>query len=170
MKIGILSDSHGKRDYHQKALERLILAGAQYLLHAGDIGHTDLLRDLEETALPYAAVLGNTDHALISEMSRFKLFQEPHHFAIGQTRFRLMHIPNYLTPDCDVIVYGHTHVFKAACQSDTLYLNPGEICAREKPLVSAALLEISEESRTVTRYTTPPQSTQWSEKTYEFTR
>jgi predicted phosphodiesterase len=51
-----------------------------------------------------------------------------------------MHHPYFLTPDCDVVIYGHLHKFECE-KRKALFLNPGEICAREKPLIESALLD-----------------------------
>jgi predicted phosphodiesterase len=46
--------------------------------------------------------------------------------------------------DSDVVIFGHTHIFESDFKNNTLFLNPGEICAREKPLSEFVLLDINE--------------------------
>ena len=58
MKIGILSDTHG---FFHPAL-REVVAGVDYIVHAGDIGLLPVLRQLEAIA-PVVAVRGNIDGA-----------------------------------------------------------------------------------------------------------
>src|SRR5262245_50933611 len=54
--IGLISDTHGqvRPDVHAA------LAGVELILHAGDVGGADVLRELELIA-PVRAVRGNTD-------------------------------------------------------------------------------------------------------------
>jgi predicted phosphodiesterase len=63
-----------------------------------------------------------------------------------------MHLPYHLTPDSDIVIFGHTHEFECDYKNKTLFLNPGEVCAREKPLIECAKLEINENEYIITRY------------------
>jgi hypothetical protein len=63
-----------------------------------------------------------------------------------------MHLPYHLTPDSDVIIFGHTHIFECDYKNKTLFLNPGEVCAREKPLIECLQLEINENEYIITRF------------------
>lgn len=59
MKIGILSDTHGQFEIARIAVKLLTDAGAEYLVHCGDVGGTDML-DLF-AGIPSAFVFGNCD-------------------------------------------------------------------------------------------------------------
>ena len=59
MKIGILSDTHGKAAMMASAVRLLRGGGAEYVIHCGDVGEVRLLDHL--TAGPAAFVLGNND-------------------------------------------------------------------------------------------------------------
>jgi len=61
MKIGIVSDSHGKADRLRRALHLLRERGAEVLVHCGDVGSADCVAALAETRLPAYAVAGNMD-------------------------------------------------------------------------------------------------------------
>ena len=63
-----------------------------------------------------------------------------------------MHLPYHMTPDCDVLIFGHTHKFECDYKNKTLFLNPGEVCAREKPLIECMKLQINENEYIITRY------------------
>ncbi len=142
LKIGILSDTHKKVGRAQKAIDRLLAMGAQYLIHAGDIGKEEVLAYMEATGLPYTAVLGNNDRKLVPLVDRYHLVKEPHYFRIEGLRIKLMHHPWFLSPDADLVIFGHTHKFSADCREDgSLFLNPGEVCARNKPVSEMVLLE-----------------------------
>jgi predicted phosphodiesterase len=63
-----------------------------------------------------------------------------------------MHLPMHLTPDTDIIIFGHTHEFDCQYINRKLFLNPGEICAREKEFIECAKLEINANEYIITRY------------------
>ncbi|BCD60953.1 MULTISPECIES: metallophosphoesterase family protein [unclassified Nitratiruptor] len=146
MKIGIISDTHNRVDFTKEAVEKLKSFEIAYLIHAGDIGE-EVCQYLDGLDIPVIAVYGNTDSAHLFEMyPHVNLQKQPYYFTIENTTFKLMHQPYYLTPDSDIVIYGHLHEFE--CQkAKALFLNPGEVCAREKPRIESALLEL--ESRNV---------------------
>ncbi|MDD4328956.1 MAG: YfcE family phosphodiesterase [Aliarcobacter sp.] len=152
MKIGILSDSHLKSDYTKEVIDFLKEIKSDYLVHAGDLCVEKNLKLLEESELKYIAVFGNNDRYLLDLTSTYNIKQEPYYFKIKDTTFKLMHLPYYLTPDSDVVIFGHTHIFECDYKNNTLYINPGEVCAREKPLIECVQLEIKENEYIISRY------------------
>ncbi|WP_456323816.1 YfcE family phosphodiesterase [Hydrogenimonas sp.] len=143
MKLGILSDTHKKVGRAKKTIDMLVENGAKHLIHAGDIGKEEVLAYMESTKIPYTAVLGNNDRRLEALTQRYNLFKEPHYFTIANLRIKLMHHPWFLSPDADLIVFGHTHKFSVDCRdTGELFLNPGEACARNKPISEAVLLDV----------------------------
>ncbi|CAA6808201.1 MAG: Unknown protein [uncultured Sulfurovum sp.] len=152
LKIGVLSDSHMKTDLHQEAIDHLCALGAEYLLHAGDIMREEHLQMLVDTGLPYACVYGNNDTSLISLHGQYNIFKEPHYFKIEDLKIKMMHMPYYMSADADMVVSGHTHIFDASLLNSTLFINPGEVCAREKALSECALVVVEEGSFEVSHY------------------
>lgn len=152
MKIGLLSDSHFKVEYTKEVIELLKNHGAQYLIHAGDLCLEENLKLLKESGLAYVSVFGNNDRSLIPISNKYNIKQEPYHFKIEDITFKLMHLPFYMTGDCDVVIFGHTHIFEHEYKNKTLFLNPGEVCAREKPLVECVLLEIKDNEYIINYY------------------
>jgi len=150
-KIGIISDTHKKVGRAKKAINMLLDNGAEFLIHAGDIGKEEILEYLEEVSVPYIAVLGNNDHKLVSLTEKYSLFKEPHYFTVNDIRIKLMHHPWFLSPDADLIIFGHTHKFSLECRhSGELYINPGEVCARNKPISEAVILDIYDNTWEIT--------------------
>ncbi len=143
MKVAVLSDSHNKVDLTKEAIDFLKSQGAQYLVHAGDLCLRENLELLKESTLPYVCVYGNNDNSLVRLSNEYKIENEPYLFKIEDVKFKLMHLPFYLNADSDVVIFGHTHIFESEYKEGTLFLNPGEICAREKPLSECVLLEIN---------------------------
>ncbi|MCX6050934.1 MAG: metallophosphoesterase family protein [Campylobacterales bacterium] len=152
MKIGILSDTHKKVKRASKALDMLIENGAEFIIHAGDIVAPEVLELLKNSTKKYVAVYGNNDAHLVQHHEAYNLVQEPYYFKLAQTRFKLMHLPFYMTPDADIVIYGHTHVFSSEFINGTLFLNPGESCARDKNISECVMLEIQEDTFLVTYY------------------
>jgi putative phosphoesterase len=152
IKIGILSDSHLKSDYTKEVIDFLKAQKCEYLIHAGDLCIEKNLQLLEESELKYIAVFGNNDRALLSLSSKYNIKAEPYYFKIQDLKFKLIHLPYHLTPDSDIVIFGHTHEFECDYKNKTLFLNPGEVCAREKPLIECVKLEINENEYIITRY------------------
>ena len=152
MKIGILSDSHHKSDYTREVIDFLKELNSEYLIHAGDLCIENNLELLEESKLKYIAVFGNNDRNLIDLSSKYNIKQEPYYFQIKDIKFKLMHLPYYMAPDSQIVIFGHTHMFECEYKNKTLFINPGEICAREKPLIECVQLEIKENEYIISRY------------------
>ena len=152
MKIGILSDSHLKSGYTKEVIDFLKEINSEYLIHAGDLCIEKNLQLLEESELKYIAVFGNNDRALHNLTSEYNIKQEPYYFQIKDIKFKLMHLPYYMTPDCQIVIFGHTHIFECEYKNKTLFINPGEVCAREKPLIECVQLEIKENEYIINRY------------------
>ncbi len=111
--VGIVSDTHGRLP--REAYDAL--AGADRIVHAGDIGSPDILAELC-TLAPVTAVLGNNDFDEYgASVGRFA------NVAIDGVRFLVAHYPSDVQagfsgsralapgdPLPDVCVHGHTHV------------------------------------------------------------
>ena len=152
MRIGILSDTHSKVKRAKESLEFLISEGAEFIVHAGDVCEYETLQLLKNCGKKYVCVYGNNDSHLAEFHNEFNLVQEPHYFKLAETSFKLMHLPYYFTPDTEVILFGHTHDFHSEFINGTLFLNPGESCARNKPLSECVMLEVKKSKFKVTYY------------------
>jgi len=170
MKIGILSDTHSKVKRAKKALDLLIEKGAEFIIHAGDIVEPKVLELLANCGRKYVAVYGNNDAHLAVHHNNYNLVQEPYYFKLADTKFKLMHLPFYMNNDADVVIFGHTHEFEIEFKGQTLYINPGEACARNKPLSECAMLEVKTNKFIVNYYTRKKKEDFLLPKTYEFER
>ncbi len=164
MKIGILSDSHKKTILLKEAIDHLKSLGCEILIHAGDMEEKESLEILEESGLIYTSVFGNNDFNLVQYQNDYKIHKEPYYFKIGENTFKLMHLPFYMNNDTDIIIYGHTHQFEAKYENNTLIINPGEVCARKKPLSECATLEISKKQYKITYNFKKPEDINWQHK------
>ncbi len=130
MLVGILSDTHG---YYHPVLDE-VLAGADLILHAGDVGDPQILDRLAMHA-PVKAVWGNIDGSEIRSRST-----EHVHLTADGLRFRMTHIAGHparwqrgmgltlKTDPPDIFVCGHSHVLRierVPALGNMLYINPG---------------------------------------------
>jgi hypothetical protein len=145
--IGVISDTHGRLP--ARALE--LFLGAEAILHAGDVGSTDILTELEVVA-PVHAVHGNVDpYELTVTLPPRRVID------LGGVRVGIAHGHMYggpsdrhdrlraaFVPDkVDLIIYGHTH---RACVDDKArpwVVNPGTAGQNRGHGLSIALLRIS---------------------------
>lgn len=152
MKIGIISDTHRKVKKAARAIDTLIADGAEFLIHAGDIVEKEVLELMRDSGLRYIAVYGNNDMHLAEFHNDFNLVQEPHTFKLAGKSFKLMHIPFYMLPDTDIIIFGHTHKEYIEFLNNTLFINSGEACARDTSISRWSMLEINGNEYIVTSY------------------
>lgn len=167
-KIMIMSDSHSRVDLTQNAINFAVSQKCEYIIHAGDICKEENLKIIHNSGLKYIIVYGNNDFNLMQFGDIYDIKQEPYHFKLFGLNFKLMHLPFYLNGDADVIIYGHTHVFEASIYSNTLIINPGEVCAREKPLSEFLILNISKNRFVVEKYSTNIHTNEFKKEIMEF--
>ncbi|PYO46070.1 MAG: YfcE family phosphodiesterase [Gemmatimonadetes bacterium] len=121
--VGLIADTHGliRPGVHEA------LKGVELILHAGDVGGSQILDELGLIA-PVKAVFGNTDPpgdpTLSDQIER----------QIGGARIHVSHGHEVGSPtpvklaqryDADVVVYGHTHKQLVTTLGDQLFVNPG---------------------------------------------
>lgn len=170
MKIGIISDTHSKVKKAKRALDMLIANEAEFIIHAGDIEEIETLDLLKNCGKKYVAVYGNNDAHLVQHHNDYNLVKEPSYFKLANLKFKLMHLPFHMNADADIIISGHTHIFHSEFKNNTLFLNPGEVCARSKPTSECAMLEVSDEKFQVTHYTRANKTDNFNEKSYSYER
>ena len=170
LQIGILSDSHREVVLQKEAIAHLKNEGAQYLLHLGDFEVEENIVSLANAKLPYAGVFGNNDRALMPLSQSYKIEKEPYYLKIKNLTIKMMHLPYYLSPDCDIVLFGHLHKFSVEYKADTLFLNPGEVCARNKNLTECALIKANSNTFLVNYYFKDPKAAQWQRREYRFQR
>lgn len=141
--IGLISDTHGLvRPAVHEALE-----GVELILHAGDVGGSEILDELRLIA-PVQAVTGNTDPPGAPYLSPSIDVE------IAGTRIHVSHGHEVGSPtaeklavhyDSDVVVYGHTHRQLVTKLDGRLFVNPGAAGPRRFKLSpSVAILKIAE--------------------------
>lgn len=135
IEVGLISDTHGL--LRPEALTAL--RGVALILHAGDIGGGDIIRELERLA-PVCAVCGNIDHE--EELRRLPAVR---HIRIGDVRL-ILHHGHHPAPDAraaNVVVCGHTHRPGSEWRDGVLCVNPGSAGPRRRGFpVSVARLTL----------------------------
>lgn len=163
VKIGLISDTHFRPEIAREAIEILKGHEVNLILHAGDIVELETLKDLKNSNLPYAAVLGNNDYHLAKFKEEFELFNEPHIFKFENLTIKLMHHPKFLSANADIIAFGHTHSFTAVLNNYSLFINPGEICGRKYGNFTFALLCCQDKNFQVFKFIKTPQDEKFNE-------
>lgn len=164
MKIGIMSDSHKRLDLTKLVLSKFQKHKVDFIIHAGDIVEIKTLKMLKSSKTPYQAVLGNNDNHLIKFTKNYNLHQEPYYFKINELKVKLMHYPFYLNPDANLLIYGHTHYFACEFINGKVFLNPGEVCARKKPLCECAILEYEKDKICLKRLYYSLEAKKWTKE------
>lgn len=139
-KVGVIADTHGVL----RPQAREALAGCELIIHAGDVGSLDVLRELE-TVAPVVAVRGNVDvQPWASE------FPESRVVEVGNVRVYVLHDLERLDLDpaaagFAAVVSGHTHHAVIEERDGVLFVNPGSAGPRRfHHPITVAILRVGE--------------------------
>lgn len=137
-RIAVISDTHGML---RKEVTGQVQA-CEAILHAGDIGGQDIINRLRETS-PLYAVKGNIDKELAD-------MPEELYFTLYGFNFYMVHNRKHIKAGrnmADIIVYGHSHIYKEEHTGGALYLNPGS-CGpgRFRLAITMAVITLDEEN------------------------
>jgi uncharacterized protein len=118
--LGVISDTHGL--LRPEAVEAL--RGVDRILHAGDVGAAEILKELGMLA-PVTAVRGNVDSGSWARKLPLSEVVE-----VDGVSIYMLHILEKLDLKPEgagfrVVVYGHSHVSKIEEKNGVLYFNPG---------------------------------------------
>jgi putative phosphoesterase len=137
--IGVISDTHGL--LRPEAIDAL--RGVRKIIHAGDVGTPEVLRELEKLA-PVVAVRGNVDGAWASHIPLTQVIE------VDDVSIYVLHVLQELDlkPEAagfSAVVYGHSHQPKVEQKNGVLYFNPGSAGPRRFSLpVSIGRLDVSQ--------------------------
>jgi len=136
-RVGIISDTHGLLRPEATSF----LRGSDFLVHGGDIGHEDVLKELASLA-PVTAVRGNNDKEAWAET-----LAQSEVLAVEGVFIYVIH--NIAELDLDpgasgfhVVVSGHSHKPSVERRGGVLYVNPGSAGPRrfKLPIAVAELI------------------------------
>src|SRR3954451_18710717 len=140
MRIGIISDTHGL--LRPEAIRQL--AGADHIIHAGDIGAPEVIEGLRKIA-PTTAIRGNIDVGAWA-----KDYPGTELLVLGGRAFYVLHNLKEITLDpaasgFDIVVSGHSHRPKIETKNGVLYVNPGSAGPRRfKFPLTIAIITLSD--------------------------
>jgi putative phosphoesterase len=138
MAIGVISDTHGL--LRTEAVEAL--RGSEVILHAGDVGEPEVLRQLKRIA-PVVAVRGNVDdEPWAKRLQPTEMIERER-----QTIYILHRIADLdLKPEAAgvaAVIYGHSHQPLIEWRNGVLYFNPGSAGPRRFSLpITVGRIEI----------------------------
>jgi putative phosphoesterase len=140
-RIGVISDTHGL--LRAEAVQAL--AGADLIVHAGDVGAPEVLDGLRAVA-PVVAVRGNNDRgAWAAALAETEVVER------GGRSLYVLHDVKQLDLDpraagFDAVIAGHSHQPRIERRDGVLYLNPGSAGPRRFRLpVALAWLDLDPE-------------------------
>lgn len=140
-RIGIISDTHGL--LRPQALR--VLAEADHIIHAGDIGDPGIIPALRGIA-PVTAIRGNVD---VGDWARD--YAETETVSLAAKMVYVLHDLNTLdfdpaTRGINIVISGHLHVPKIATVGGVLFVNAGSAGRRRFRLpITLATLDVTPE-------------------------
>ena len=140
MKIGVISDTHGLL----RPEVAPALAGAERILHLGDVGRPSVLQALEQIA-PVTAIRGNVDReGPCSELPETEVVLIADRYVYMLHDLKTLHL-DPAAGKFAAVLFGHTHVPNFYRRKGVLYFNPGSCGPRRFELpVTIGLLKIDE--------------------------
>ena len=140
--VGIIADTHGLLlPAAIKALE-----GVDLIVHAGDVGNTEVLDNLKSIA-PVYAVRGNMDM-----IEGLRELPETEVVEVGDILLYVIHNIHRLDivpskAGFDAVIFGHLHCPSLSEKEGVLFLNPGSAAQpRRNYPASLALLHVNGDS------------------------
>ncbi len=156
MRIGIVSDSHGKVRKLGAALDLLAARGADALVHCGDICCTRSLRLLASTGIPTWLVAGNMDRHLHHELEAISRHASVH-FWYSSVEVPIENDEHLVATHGDneglleelirgqrfpYVCHGHTHRARDTRIGNVRIICPGAIAGpRHLPVATVAILD-----------------------------
>jgi len=162
-KIGLLSDSHGRSEATNEAVRILLDAGAEILIHLGDIGAVEVIdalavpqRNIEANGHPgdppagqveTRIVFGNVDSNIdgLSTYARHLGIQVDHPIGrldIGGGYLVFMHgdrptaMHQAVAQGVRYLCHGHTHLPRDEIRGSTRIINPGALSRSHRRTVA----------------------------------
>lgn len=151
MRIAVVSDTHGKLEPTERALDQIRKRNVDLILHCGDIGSAELIPLFADW--PTHFVFGNVDSEWDDLTNQIKEAGQYAHGAFGELhladkRIAFLHGDDAIrlretidSGDWDLVCYGHTHKKETHTEGNTVVLNPGALY-RARPR-TFALVELS---------------------------
>jgi len=142
MKFAIVSDTHGNVANFKKAIKWMQKQNIQLILHCGDIGNPESLKEsLENFKGEFFGVFGNMDadyKILVEEYNKIqnvKIVEKVLETKIENKNIAITHKPDDAkklaeSQKFDLVFYGHTHKPWEEKVGNCRFINPGELAGQ----------------------------------------
>jgi putative phosphoesterase len=154
MKICIVSDSHDRSDALAAAIAEAQAAGAECVIHCGDVIGANTLRASLKLGLPLHVVHGNNVgdpmamHNLAAKSGGLlRYYGQDAWLELAGRKIFVTHLPHYghamaCTGDYDLVCHGHSHTAHVGEQPNirggrSWLVNPGSVAGIDAPGVNA---------------------------------
>lgn len=131
MRIGVVSDTHGKPEFLRKALEQM--GHIDLLIHAGD-HYRDALNISKETGIKVIAVAGNCDpgsggpeEQVMELEGRRIMVTHGHLYGVKSGHERLVQLLR--EGRYDLVIFGHSHESELTVLPQGYLMNPGSLAS-----------------------------------------
>lgn len=152
MRLGVLSDSHGRTDTTRLAVKALLDRGAELLLHLGDLGSEAVIDEL--VGHNARIVLGNCDwpsEPLIRYARSVGVIVDHPAGKLEAVEKRVVfthgHLDEFVHAAIDegveYVLHGHTHEMRDERIERSRVINPGALCRARR--YTAAILDLRED-------------------------
>jgi len=155
LKICIVSDSHDRSEPLANAITAAHAAGAEAVIHCGDLIGANTLRASLKLGLPIHVIHGNNlgDMVAIQKLMMKSAGNLVYHgmdasLELGGRKIFVTHYPHYghgmaCTGDYDLVCCGHSHIPGVVNQSNikggnTILINPGTVAGMYAPGITPA--------------------------------
>src|SRR5271168_297927 len=136
LRVGLLSDTHGLL----RPEVRAFVMGCDYIVHGGDVGSADILKELALIA-PVIAVRGNNDKGpWAARLRETELIRVGHVFVYIIHNIEALDI-DPVAAGVRVVVSGHSHKPLIEERGGILFVNPGS-CGRRRFKLPVSVGEI----------------------------
>lgn len=142
MKFAIVSDTHGNITSFKKAIQWIQKQNIQLILHCGDIGNPESLKEsLENFKGEFFGVFGNmdADYKILAEeynkIENVKIVEKVLEIRIENKNIAITHKPDDAkkiaeSQKFDLVFYGHTHKPWEEKIGNCRLINPGELAGQ----------------------------------------
>jgi putative phosphoesterase len=154
MKICIVSDSHDRSSPLVMAISEAQKAGAEAVIHCGDLIGANTLRASLKLGIPIHAVHGNNIgdvsslYRMMEKSNGLLTYHGPEaELNLGGRRIFATHMPHHgqafaCTGDYDLVCHGHSHTAHTGTQPNikggqTWLVNPGSVAGIDAPGINA---------------------------------
>jgi putative phosphoesterase len=144
----IVSDSHDNHANLQLAIDQAKLRGITQAIHLGDLCSPPIAKRMSESGLHWFLIWGNCDGDKLNCQQQTAasgmvdmVTTEYRELTLDGKSVFLTHYPLLAEHAAesgryDAVFYGHNHLRSQAMVGETLFANPGEICANKTGIIS----------------------------------